>query len=45
MREHYEGIEGLFPSYVYAKCNVLVHMPGEIPEEEAERYAEILREM
>lgn len=43
VREHYEGVEGLFPSYVYAEGNVLVYISGEIPEDEAERYAETLR--
>ncbi len=45
VREHYEGAEGLFPSYVYDEGNVLVYIPGEVSEDEAERYAEILRKI
>ena len=44
VREHYEGFEDLFPSYVYVEGNVLVQIPGSVPEEQAERYGEVLRE-
>jgi hypothetical protein len=44
VREHYEGFEGLFPSYVYVEGNVLVQIPGGVSEEQAERYGEVLQE-
>ena len=44
VREHYEGFEDLFPSYVYVEGNVLVQIPGNVHEEQAERYGEVLRE-
>lgn len=45
VREHYEGFGGLFPTYVYAEGNVLLQIPGDVPEDEAERYEEVLREL
>ncbi len=45
VREHYEGVEGLSPSYVYDEGNVLVYIPGKVPEDEAERDAETLRKI
>ena len=45
VRDHSEGVEGLFPSYVYDEGNVLVYIPGKVPEDEAERDAETLRKI
>ena len=44
VREHYEGFGDLFPSYVYVEGNVLVQIPGSVPEEQAERYGEVLQD-
>jgi hypothetical protein len=44
VREHYEGFEGLSPSYVYVEGNVLVRIPGSVPEEDAEGYGIVLQE-
>ena len=44
VREHYEGFGDLFASYVYVEGNVLVQIPGSVPEEQAERYGEVLQE-
>lgn len=44
VREHYEEFGDLFPSYVYVEGNVLVHIPGSVPEERAERYGEVLQD-
>ncbi|MDQ4064171.1 MAG: hypothetical protein M3122_09905 [Actinomycetota bacterium] len=43
-REHYEGFGDLFASYVCVESNVLVQIPGGMPEEQAERYGEVLQE-
>lgn len=45
VREHYEGFGDLFSSYVYVEGAVLVQISGSVPEEEAERYGEVLREL
>ena len=45
VREHYEGFGGLFPSHVYVEDKVLVQISGSVPEEDAERYEEGLREL
>jgi hypothetical protein len=45
VREHYEGFGGPFFSYVYVEGNVLVQLPGEVPEDQADRYGEVLQEM
>ena len=45
MREHYEGFGELFSSYVYVENNVLVQISGMLPEEQAELYGEVLREL
>src|SRR5215207_2340359 len=42
VREHYEGFGELFSSYVYVKNKVLVQISGSMPEEQAERYGEVL---
>jgi len=44
VREHYEGFGDLFPSYVYVEGNVLVQIPGSVPEKQAERYGEVLQD-
>ncbi len=44
VREHYEGFGDLFAAYVYVEGNVLVQIPGSVPEEQAERYGEVLQE-
>lgn len=44
VREHYEDFADFFPSYVYVEGNVLVQIPDSVPEEQAERYGEVLRE-
>jgi hypothetical protein len=45
VREHYEGFGELFSSYVYVKNKVLVQISGSMPEEQAERYGEVLWEL
>ena len=45
VREHYEGFEGLFSSQVYVEDEVLVQISGNVPEENAERSGEGLREL
>ena len=45
VREHYEGFGGLFSSHVYVEDKVLVQISGSVPEEDAERYEEGLREL
>jgi hypothetical protein len=45
VREHYEGFGKLFSSYVYVENNVLAQISGIMPEEQAERYGEVLREL
>ena len=45
VREHYEGFGKLFSSYVYVENNVLAQSSGIMPEEQAERYGEVLREL
>jgi hypothetical protein len=44
-REHYEGFGELFSSHVYVEDEVLVQISGSVPEEDAERYGEGLREL
>lgn len=44
VREHYEGFGDLFPSHVYVEGNVLVQIPGSVPEKQAERYGEVLQD-
>jgi hypothetical protein len=45
VREHYEGFEELFSSHVYVEDEVLVQISGSVPEDDAERYGEVLREL
>jgi hypothetical protein len=45
VREHYEGFGELFSSYVYVEDEVLVQISGSVPEEDAERHREGLREL
>src|SRR5215203_6544145 len=45
VREHYEGFGELFSSYVYVENKVLVQISAMLPEEQAERYGEVLREL
>jgi hypothetical protein len=45
VREHYEGFGELFSSYVYVEEDVLLQIFGSVPEEDAERYREVLREL
>ena len=45
VREHYEGFGELFSSHVYVEDEVLVQISGSVPEEDAERYGEGLREL
>ena len=42
--EYYEEFGGVFSSHVYTEGNVLVQIDGEVPEGEADRYGEVLRE-
>jgi hypothetical protein len=44
VREYYEEFGSMFSSYVYVEGNVLVQIVGEVPEDQAERYGEVLRE-
>jgi hypothetical protein len=44
VREYYEEFGGMFSSYVYIEGNVLVQIAGDVPEDQAERYGEVLRE-
>ena len=43
--EHYEGFGGLFSSQVYVEDEVLVQIFGTLPEKDAERFGEGLREL
>ena len=45
VREHCEGFEGLFSSQVYVEDEVLVQIFGTLPEKDAERFGEGLREL
>jgi len=45
VREHYEGFGELFSSYVYVENNILAQISGTLPEEQAQRYGEVLREL
>ncbi len=45
VREHYEGFEELFSSHVYVEDEVQVQISGSVPEDDAERYGEVLREL
>jgi hypothetical protein len=45
VREHCEGFEGLFSSQVYVEDKVLVLISGSVPEKDAERFGEGLREL
>jgi hypothetical protein len=45
VREHYEGFGELFSSHVYVEDEVLVQISGSMPEDDAERYGEVLREL
>ena len=45
VREHYEGFGELFFSHVYVEDEVLVQISGSVPEKDAERYGEGLREL
>ena len=45
VREYYEEFGGVFSSYVYVERNVLVQIAGDVPEDQAEQYGEVLREM
>jgi hypothetical protein len=44
VREYYEEFGSMFSSYVYVEGNVLVQIAGEVPEDQTERYGEVLRE-
>jgi hypothetical protein len=44
VREYYEEFGSMFSSYVYVEGNVLVQIAGDVPENQAERYGEVLRE-
>jgi hypothetical protein len=44
VREYYEEFGSMFSSYVYVEGNVLVQIAGDVPEDQAERYGEVLRE-
>ena len=39
------GVRGAFASYGYVEGNVLVQINGDVPEDQADRYGEILPEM
>ncbi|HEX2108305.1 MAG TPA: hypothetical protein VHF70_03390 [Rubrobacteraceae bacterium] len=45
VREHCEGFEGLFSSQVYVEDEVLVLISDSVPEKDAERFGEGLREL
>jgi len=42
--EFYEEFGGVFASYVYVEGNVLVQIDGDVPEDQADRYGEVLQE-
>ncbi len=42
--EYYEEFGGVFASYVYVEGNVLVQIDGDVPEDQADRYGEVLQE-
>ena len=42
--EYYEEFGGIFASYVYVEGNVLVQIDGDVPEDQADRYGEVLQE-
>jgi hypothetical protein len=42
--EYYEEFGGVFASYVYVEGNVLVQIDGDVPEDQADQYGEVLRE-
>lgn len=42
--EYYEEFRSAFSSYVYVEGNALVQIVGDVPEDQAERYGEVLRE-
>jgi hypothetical protein len=44
VREYYEEFGSMFSSYVYVEGNVLVQIAGDVPEDQAERYGEVLRQ-
>ena len=44
VHEYYEEFGSMFSSYIYVEGNVLVQIVGEVPEDQAERYGEVLRE-
>ena len=44
VREYYEEFGGVFSSYVYVEGNVLVQIAGDVPENQAVQYGEVLRE-
>jgi len=43
VREYYEEFGGVFYSYVYVEGNVLVQIAGDVPEDHAAQYGEVLR--
>ena len=43
--EYYEEFGGVFASYVYVEGNIVVPIDGEVLEDQADRYGEVLREM
>ena len=45
VREHYQGFGELFSSHLYVEDEVLVQISGTLPEDDAERYGEVLREL
>jgi hypothetical protein len=43
--EYYEEFGGVFASYVYVEGNIVVPIDGDVLEDQADRYGEVLREM
>ena len=39
-----EEFGGVFASYIYTEGNVLVQIDGDVPEDQADQYGEVLRE-
>jgi hypothetical protein len=44
VRGYYEEFGGVFASYVYVEGNVLAQTDGDVPEDRADRYREVLQE-